>query len=1019
MGLLFKPVPLPAGASPPRAAPRTEKRRHSGLSWLFVASPGSPAKAFRPRRWLAALVGFAFLHLSHPLAWGLSNAGLWFAPLGIGLALVAWLGPAAGLLVAADGLLLGFQAWMSGTGSPAGVLGEACGTALTAVAGWWVYARATRRNPQLCDPHSAMMFLFLVPGAVVGLASLLRLALWALAEGGEGPLHAARAFLSDYWLPRALGVLALTPFLLLTVTPWVVRWGVVSPELRRLNPESVRPPGGGKTRSLLGDWIEIAGLVLGTGAVGLVLAVTYGRGEFTGWRLWGLPLLFIVWASLRQGIHAGLGVVTAAALLCLAAEPWVGGSGAGMTSLRGNLLAQCCTALLVGASVTRTRANEARYRQVIGHIPIVLYSARVSPAPQPGNRPRVEITFVSPASRPLLGCRPEDLHGDFDRWLQHVHPQDRELVAAAHSQLFLAGKPVSCEYRLAPALKPENGKSGRSEKQSPNPGDSLFTSSLFPTASECWVRDSLVPHVGADGQVEGWEGFLEDITKQRQLAQDLRRTTSMFHVLVANLPAGVFFVHGPSGQPILVNTRARQLLGQREDHAAGLAHLSQVYRLFRPDGSPYPYDELPVSRALRQGLTIMRDDIVVHRPDGRQTALVTWAAPIDLGGRGQPDAAVWVLEDLTTVRQAQTERLRTIETLRASEEKYRGLVESLPLMLFQADRNLRLTSLNPFAQTLTGYTLAQFRELGDWKAIAHPDDLPNLRAGLTDGLAGQTGQVEFRCRAKDGSEKVCHAIYQPLRHNQEAAGVTLLAVDMTRQRRLEGELRRAQRLELVGRLASGIAHDFNNLLTVILSLADLARERLPEDHPIRHDLRRIGDAGDQAARLAGQLLAFSKQRQVATHPVDLNSVTATTLDLLRSSLPCSITVEANLAGGELWIKADETQLQQVLMNLCLNSRDAMPDGGRLLVQTSLSGPPQIEDRSSTATWVRLTVTDTGQGMEQMTLSRIFDPFFSTKERGTGLGLAVVQQIIQGFGGKVEVSSQLGKGTRFDIWLPKP
>src|SRR5262249_9411754 len=151
-----------------------------------------------------------------------------------------------------------------------------------------------------------------------------------------------------------------------------------------------------------------------------------------------------------------------------------------------------------------------------------------------------------------------------------------------------------------------------------------------------WVRDTLSPTLGPDGHLDGWEGVVEDVTAQRALAHDLRRTTSMLHTLVANLPAGVFFLHGSRGHPILVNARARQLLGPREDLPAGISHLSQVYRLFRADGPPSPSEELPVSMALRQGVNCMRDDIVVHRADGRRLPIVSWAAPVDLSGQGKP-----------------------------------------------------------------------------------------------------------------------------------------------------------------------------------------------------------------------------------------------------------------------------------------------------------------------------------------------------------------------------------------------
>jgi PAS domain S-box-containing protein len=1114
------------------------------------------------------------LHLSHPLAWGKTEPTLWFPPLGIAVALLAWLGPAAGLLVAADGVLLGLQAWATGLKVPGGagaglavqVLGEAVLTALEAWAAWWAYSRATRGAGHLGDPHSATTFLFVGPGLVVGVAALVRLALIVLtAELAGGGVLEPWILLGEYWAGRALGILSLTPLLLVTATPGLVWFGLVPAPLGKLNPDRTFPG-----RLVWGDWLEVSCLALATALLGVVLVVDSGTAAVANWRLWGLPLLFIVWASIRQGVQIGTVVAATAAVLCLVTEAWIGEGGQQVTSLQGNLFAQCITALLVGASVSWIRTNEARYRQVVSHIPVVLYSGRLprwagdGPDPAP-SLPRAEVTFVSPACRALFGCDPAQLEGELGRWVGRVHPEDRELLTAALAQLCLAKEPVTCEYRLASQIE------DREPRIDNHPGSVLDPRSPILSPSARWVRDTLVPHVGSDGQVEGWEGVVEDITQQRALAQDLRRTTGMFNALVANLPAGVFFVNGSTGRPILVNTRARQLLGQREDPAAGLAHLAEVYRLHRPDGSPYPPEDLPVSRALRTGETGMRDDIVVHRPDGRHVPLVTWAAPIDLGGHGKPDAAVWVFEDFTAVRQAEAARLQSearlravistmaeglvvqdgdgtilecnpaacailgmsaeqlrgraslgpkkgclredgspfpldeqpamvslcsgkpvrgvvmgipigadervrlvsaesageeglsvtpapthaislprvrwvlvnamplpgtgkgkearvvttftditahrqaLEVLRASEERYRGLVESLPLMLVQSDRDLWLTYLNPAAQTVTGYDLAELRRPEAWKAVIHPEDLARVVAAKRDALVGRTGRLdEVRFRAKDGSEKICYAVFQPRRQDGKVAGVTMLALDVTVQRRLEQELQRAQRLELVGRLASGIAHDFNNLLTVVLTLSDLAKTHLPAEHPVRDDLRRIGEAGEQAARLAGQLLAISKQRQVTTRAVEVNAVVGRTLDLLRSTLPAAITLEADLGAAGLTVRADETQLQQVLMNLCLNARDAMPQGGRLLVQTSAEAP----GGPGPGGWVRLSVGDTGSGMEEGVQAKIFDPFFSTKECGTGLGLAVVQQIVENFGGRIEVWSQPGRGTRFDVWLPR-
>ncbi len=501
----------------------------------------------------------------------------------------------------------------------------------------------------------------------------------------------------------------------------------------------------------------------------------------------------------------------------------------------------------------------------------------------------------------------------------------------------------------------------------------------------------LAPHFDAEGRLSGWEGVVTDVTEQRALAVDLRRITSMFNALVSNLPAGVFFVQGRAGRPILVNNRARHLLGCREDAAAGLEHLSEVYRLFRSDGSPYPVEELPVYQALRHGVAAMRDDIVVHRPDGRRVPLVTWAAPVRLDGPGVPDAAVWVLEDLTALHQAEAARrdtegrLRTVvetmaeavvvrdrkgvvvdcnaaagavfrrpaerlrgaalldpswsyqredgsaladdehpvrvvlrtgrpvrnfvvgvraeapggetdgqrwylvnamplaggaaaggvvttfsdmtayvharQILRHSEERYRNLLETLPLMVLASDQDMRLEYANPAVRLITGYDLEEVASPEAWAAVVLPEDLSRVRALSADALAGRTGRAEFRFRAKDGTLKTAFALTQPRRQDGRVVGVTTLMVDMTRERQLEQDLQHAQRLELIGRLSSGIAHDFNNLLTVVLGLTEMAHGNLPEDHPVHGDLRRIADAGEQAADLAGRLLTFSRGRR--------------------------------------------------------------------------------------------------------------------------------------------------------------
>jgi signal transduction histidine kinase len=869
------------------------------------------------RPWLLAGFGLLLLHLGNPLAWGHPLPEWWFPPVGVGLVLVAWLGPWAVLLVFADVLLVAAQArlvgtptvWGDGWLSVVGPVVEAAVLSAEVLAAWGTYFLLARGSRRLGDPRSAALFLILVPSLTAGAFALLfALAGWALDPAPGGLLR----WLRLYWLSHALGFLAVAPPLLATLTSWLARHRFARPDppARAVEGEEPRQ----MSRAAVAE-VAIMGLLLA--CLSLQQAAFATQPDRAGLQVWGVPLLVIVWASLRHGLRGGATMAAGAVCvpLLLAGQVLAPGKPDPFQEFlttanplraiwQANLLAECSTALLAAAAANWIRLSEARYRQVVTRIPVVLYSARVT---QPGDGrlpPLAEVTFVSPAARDLFGTDPADLLGDYMGWLGLVHPEDHEVLLAALVQLGREPRPVTCEYRLAPPKSADGPPAAPGER--PAEGTRVFAVAP-PAARQRWVRDTLAPQFGPAGELEGWDGVLNDITEQRALADDLRRTTSMFHALVANLPAGVFFVQGPAGLPILVNARARYLLGQREDPAAGLSRLVQAYRLYRPDGAPYPTDELPVAAALRRGVAGMRDDIVVHRPDGQRLPLITWAAPIDLGGRGGHDAAVWVFEDLSPLRQAEAAR-----------------------------------------------------------------------------------------------------------------------------RESEAALQRAQRLELIGRLASGIAHDFSNLLTVILTLAELARDSLPEDHAARDDLRRISYAGQQAANLAHQLLAFSKQQRAAPRRIDVSRVAGRALELLRATLPKAIHIEPALADGELAVQADEMQLQQVLMNLCLNARDAMPHGGRLQVRTEAvdSGQWTVDSEGSpsslstvhcplsTGNWVRLSVQDSGDGIPEDLQGRIFDPFFSTKERGTGLGLTMVRQIVEGFGGRVEVSSRPGEGARFDIWLPR-
>lgn len=618
------------------------------------------------RRWLLAAAGVVLFLLLEYL--GQSPNSFANLPLGLGIAVVAWVGHWVSPLLALAMVAVGILHAGAGDLFPpllGGVL-MLCQLSLS----WEGYHRVCRGARGLNDPNSATLFLVLVPGLLAGVFALLK------ALAGRPPGGDLWNLTINLWIRDAVGILVLAPPLVAVLTPDLVSLGLALGESKEKAARGVN------TWSL-GETLEIAVLAVCTGILGLLVANNHLQNQTQlVWQFWGLSLLLVVWSSLRQGLRGGTIAATSGALFTLVGilDQDVGTTAMG--TLQGNLLAQCATALLVGASAGWIRASETRYRQVVGHIPVVLYSARVvRPIPAqekeaveagPKNRRRVspglidsiDITLVSSASREVFKCEPEELEGPFSEWLEHIHPDDHEVIIAALAQMQLEKKPVVCEYRVAGAEEVS-----KALEITPVAALAKIMSSLPGLRRERWVRDTLAPKYDSDGSLDGWEGVVEDITDTRELAQQVRRTSGMLQALVANLPAGIFFVHGTLGLPALVNARARELLGQREDLAAGVTHLSDAYRLHRPDGEPYPWHELPVARALKEGVTCSADDVVVHRVDGRKVRLISWAAPVNLGDDDTRGAAVWVFEDWGKVNR--TPRTETVQN-EAFEAKRAG-----------------------------------------------------------------------------------------------------------------------------------------------------------------------------------------------------------------------------------------------------------------------------------------------------------------------------------------------------------
>ncbi|MBL8793465.1 MAG: PAS domain S-box protein [Planctomycetia bacterium] len=371
-----------------------------------------------------------------------------------------------------------------------------------------------------------------------------------------------------------------------------------------------------------------------------------------------------------------------------------------------------------------------------------------------------------------------------------------------------------------------------------------------------------------------------------------------------------------------------------------------------------------------------------------------------------------------------TERLRAEAAVRASEAKYRSLIENLELQVFLKDRAGRYAAANQrFCRALER---AETEVVGRTDAELFPaDQAEKFRAEeLAVVASGQRREAEMLLRI-EGQQRTFRVVRSPVRDERGAVGGVLgICWDVSEQRVLEAQLRQAQKMEAIGMLAGGVAHDFNNLLAVIVGNIALALGSLPENHASRDLLLTAERAGVQAADLTNRLLGFARQTILRPVPTQLQNCMEETVRILRRTVDPRIALEVRCA-EHLWlVEADPAQINQVLLNLCLNARDAMPQGGRIALEAAnvvldADYPRQhVEGRGGE--FVRLRIGDTGQGIPPEIRSRIFEPFFTTKEpgKGTGLGLAMVFGIIKQHQGWIDFTSEVGEGTCFDIFLPR-
>ncbi len=384
---------------------------------------------------------------------------------------------------------------------------------------------------------------------------------------------------------------------------------------------------------------------------------------------------------------------------------------------------------------------------------------------------------------------------------------------------------------------------------------------------------------------------------------------------------------------------------------------------------------------------------------------------------GETTGAVVILRDVTS-------RRFTERALRESEQRYRDLVENAQDLIYTCDANGRIVAMNGASLLVTGYRPEELigRMVFELVAPESVDEALRLHRVVDDGSAPKRGEVEVA--SKNGSRRILEISSWTHYGEGIPQTVQVIARDVTLRRRLEDDLRQSQKMEAVGTLAGGVAHDFNNLLTAINGFAATAIANLSDEARVHECLMQIQRSGDQAAALTRQLLAFGRRQVLRPVDLDLNSVVAGVEKILVRLLGERIRVVMTLPDGLRLVHADAAQLQQVILNLAINARDAMlPRGGTLEVRTAnvfvRPSDPDPPGGLPPGDYVVLSVSDTGEGMDASVASQIFEPFFTTKElgKGTGLGLSTVYGIVKQSGGHIDVKSAPGSGSTFSVFLP--